>query len=102
MGGKVPRGADVSGVASWRVLPVGAKYTEADGAADGITKIKVIPGTGNGQILVKGKGANLSVPALPATLPLVAQMTNLDNGVCWETPFAMSKVNQPGTVVVQQ
>jgi hypothetical protein len=102
VGGAVPRGADVSGVAAWRVLSAGAKYTDAAGAASGITKVKVVPGAGSGQILAKGKGAGLGMPALPATLPLTAQLVNLDNNVCWETPFAAAKVNVAGKVVAAQ
>jgi hypothetical protein len=102
VGGKVPRGADVSGVAAWRSLAVGAKYTDTAGAASGITKVKVVPGAGNGQILVKGKGAGLGMPTLPATLPLTAQLVNLDSGGCWETPFTAAKLNVAGKVVAKQ
>jgi len=102
VGGRVPRGADVSGVASWRPLAVGLKYIDTAGASSGITKVKVVPGTGSGQILVKGKGAGLGMPPLPATLPLTAQLVNLDNGSCWETPFAAAKLNVAGKVVSKQ
>jgi len=102
VGGTVPRGADVSGVASWHPLAVGVKYTDTAGASSGITKVKIVPGTGSGQILVKGKGAGLGMPTLPATLPFTAQLVNLDNGVCWETPFAAAKLNVAGKVVAQQ
>jgi len=102
LSGTVPRGADVSGVAAWRALAVGAKYTDSAGVSSGITKVKVVPGTGSGQILAKGKGTSLGMPALPATLPLTAQLVNLDNSVCWETPFTAAKVNVPGKVVAAQ
>jgi hypothetical protein len=102
IGGRVPRGADVSGVAMWKALPVGAKYVDTAGTSAGITKVKVMPGAGNGQILVKGKGSNLGTPALPAILPLTAQMVNVDNGSCWETPFATTRVNDATKVVAAQ
>jgi hypothetical protein len=102
VGGPVPRGADVSGVAAWKPLAAGVKYTDGDGAASGITKLKIVPGAGSGQILAKGKGTGLTMPVLPATLPFTAQLANLDNGECWETPFAAAKVNAAGKVVAAQ
>ena len=98
----MPRGADVSGVATWKPLPVGAKYVDTDGASAGITKVKVYPDPANGQILVKGKGANLGTPVLPAILPITAQMVNLDNGSCWETPFTTTRANDATKVVAAQ
>jgi hypothetical protein len=102
VGGAVPRGADIAGTAAWRLISGGTRYTDTSGTAAGITKVKVIPGTGSGQILAKGRGATLGMPTLPATLPLTAQLVNLDNGVCWETPFATAKVNAAGKVVAAQ
>jgi len=104
MGGLVPRGADLAtgGDASWRVLPVGVRYTDQDGSADGLTKLKAVPGTGRGQLLVKGKGISLGMPALPLVAPITAQIANLDGGDCWETPFATTKVNIAGKVVAGQ
>ncbi|HWP66818.1 MAG TPA: metallophosphoesterase family protein [Candidatus Limnocylindria bacterium] len=102
VGGRVPRGADVSGVAAWRALASGVKYVDTAGAASGITKVKIVPGAGSGQILVKGKGTGLGMPPLPGTLPFTAQLVNLDNGVCWETPFAAAKRNLSGKVVALQ
>jgi hypothetical protein len=39
-------------------------------------------------IKVKGKGTGLGVPALPLTVPVTAQLINLDNDKCWESVFA--------------
>jgi hypothetical protein len=102
VGGAVPRGADITGTAAWRVLSNGQRYTDDAAAASGLTKIKAIPGTGTGQILAKGAGATLGMPTLPATLPLTAQLVNLDNNKCWETVFTTVKVNVAGKTVAQQ
>jgi hypothetical protein len=102
VGGPVPPGADVSGLAAWRLISGGTRYTDTAGVAVGITKVKVVPGAGSGQILAKGRGATLGMPTLPAVLPLTAQLVNLDNDVCWETAFATARVNVAGRVVAQQ
>jgi hypothetical protein len=102
VGGAVPRGADVSGVAAWRALAAGVKYTDTAGAASGIIKVKVVPSAGTGQILAEGEGAGLGMPALPAVLPRTAQLVNRDKSVCWETPFAAARGNVAGKVVAAQ
>lgn len=78
----------------------GYKYLDKPGAQDGIQKI-VLKGSSGGKskVLVKGKGANLSIPTPPLALPITVQLRNSDSGICWEGVFATLadvKKNVPG------
>jgi hypothetical protein len=62
-------------------------YKDKTGAAGGMTNIKVKPSlVGKGQVLVKGKGANLDDPAMPLTQPVTVQVQN-SAGQCWGHQF---------------
>jgi hypothetical protein len=54
-----------------------------------------------GLVLVKGKGAGLGVPTLPAAFPMTAQLVNLDTGACWESTFATFRRNDELKVVAK-
>jgi hypothetical protein len=40
------------------------------------------------------------MPPLPVTLPVTAQLVNLDDGACWETVFASAQRNGTAKVVL--
>ncbi len=68
----------------------GFKYKDKAGGADGITKIGMKQGIGKAKIGIKGKGANLRMPAsLPLTNAIAAtvQLFKLDGPECWQTTF---------------
>ena len=77
----------------------GYKYSDAAGAAAGITKIIVKGGTlGKSKALVKGKGAGLpdfdsQLPIAGGDLPLIVQLRNNQTGICWEGAFSNPKKN---------
>jgi hypothetical protein len=54
-----------------------------------------------GRVLVKGRGAGLAVPTLPAALPVTAQVVNLDNGACWESKFPTARLNGPTKLLLR-
>ena len=64
---------------------------------DGITKIIVKGGAaGKSKALVKGKGANLpdldsDLPVANPDLPMVVQLRNKQNGLCWGSSFSDSE-----------
>ena len=45
---------------------------------------------------MKGKGAALPDPNPPLTLPVVVQLINGDNGICFETTFNSMIKNETG------
>ena len=99
LGGALPHGGDAAGAGRWRQIGGGGlRYADQGGTASGIVKLKLLPGAA-GQFLARGKGGGLGVPALPATLPLTAQLANLDGGVCWESVFATARKNDASKVV---
>jgi len=63
-------------------------------AAAGIGRLDLQAGaTGRAKVGIKGKGAQLDVPALPvASLPVTAQLRN-SNGVCWSSTFSTTRRN---------
>jgi len=100
IGGNVPPSGQL-GVA-WKTTGSGFLYKEKTGSVAGLQKVKIKSGSGTkAQILVKGKGANLSMPALPPTFPLVAQLANRDGGQCWQTTFATAKKADTTKVVAK-
>ena len=81
-GGALLTGAAVPAGASWRNLgPKGFKYVDPTTASDGMLKVVLKPGTGKAKLLAKGKGANLTLPSLPLTLPVRVQLQGNDH--CW-------------------
>jgi hypothetical protein len=73
------------GAGKWSPLGTkGFKYLDANASAGGVKKIILKSGAqDNAKALVKGGGGNLpDPPAGPLTLPLTAQLHNLDTGLC--------------------
>jgi hypothetical protein len=84
----------------WAALGTkGYKYNDPAGAEAGITKIIVKGGAfGKSKALVKGKGLGLpdfdsDLPIATGDLPLIVQLRNNDNGICWESEFITAKKN---------
>ena len=48
---------------------------------------------GNAQIIVKGRGSQLDMPALPVTLPVRAQLIG-SNGTCFEATYSTPTRNE--------
>ncbi len=100
-GGLIQQAAIPASASKWSTIGTkGFKYKDAAGAEDGITKIIVKGGAaGKSKALVKGKGLNLpdfdsDLPIATGDLPLVVQLRNNSNGICWEGSFASPKKNQ--------
>lgn len=91
-GGTMPHGSP-----GWTAKPTSLSFKDDTLSLHGIAKMKL--NFNAGLILVKAKGSNSGVPTLPATLPLRAQLVNLDSGACWESVFASAKTNTSKKVV---
>jgi hypothetical protein len=83
----------------WRDKGRGYKYRKRDLSESGTKnslQIDLKEGVaGKAKIIVKGKGGNPVVPALPVSQPIRAQIVN-EGGACWEATFsAPAKQNSP-------
>lgn len=85
-GGQLMR-LDIPAGALWSAKAVGFRYKDRALRNDGVKMVRLKPGTGNAKVIVRGKGAGLSMPALGAGLtpPLRVQLTN--GTTCWEGVF---------------
>jgi len=76
------------------------KYRYKNGSSndDGAQKLMAKPGLqGKTKTIFRGHGAHLTMPALPATLPLTAQLAST-TGTCWSAKFGSEGLlkNEPG------
>jgi hypothetical protein len=83
------------GTPGWKPIKRGFQYRDRTFARHGFEKIKIRTGTPSlgAVVQVKGRG---SLPPLPASLPVTAQLVNLDSGKCWSSQFTAADVNQSG------
>jgi hypothetical protein len=98
----VPAGGMCDALPCWRAvgaddIPVGFKYVDKVGRADGMLKIslKAIEDK-PGRIGLRGKGESLPDPSLPLQMPVVVQLQT-GGGECWGSSFAASGMlkNEP-------
>jgi hypothetical protein len=98
-GTRVPAGGVCGRRACWRGVgrPKGAKgfrYSDSKGTAGGITGITLTPGlAGKAKVAVKGKGAALGLPPLPAPVPLRVQLEAAD-GNCFAARYPAAGVRK--------
>jgi hypothetical protein len=95
--GVVAGGAILHGAPEWKAVGGGFLYKDKLLSRHGIQKIKVK--SDSDSILVKARGAGAAIGALSLTLPVTAQLINLDNGACWESSFATAKKNESDKVI---
>ena len=94
LGGALPRGADAPADAVWKQTSNGFSYKNRVASVIGMRTVKVRGGTGSrGLVLAKGRGGGLGMPGLPVSLPVTAQLVNLDGGACWEAVYTTARAN---------
>ena len=79
----------------------GYQFSDTAGTQGGITRVKVKSGAqGKARVEVRGEGANVSIPDLPATLPVSVQLLVSDGSrtECWATTFNSTTKNDPEDV----
>ncbi len=78
----------------WRQTSTGWTYSQRSPGTRVLQKLVLRSGPdGRAKILAKGRGAGLSLPALPLSgLPLRVQLVS-DTGVCWEAGYATTVRN---------
>lgn len=89
----VDLGAVVAAGSGWAPIGTsGYKFKDAAAGGDGVFKVTMKGGAaGKSKVLLKAKGANLDLSALPLGLgsqPLVTQLLRNDDATCWEATFA--------------
>lgn len=98
----VASGGTCDGEPCWSAKgTTGYKFSDSSAAQEGIKKIVLKSGvSGQAKIVVKGKGAGLTLRNLPATTPIIAQLL-VDDGTtmgCWETRFSTVEKNDAGVL----
>jgi cysteine-rich repeat protein len=91
LGTAAPAGGTCRGRPCWRATSTGFKYADPELTPDGLFRILLREGLvpGKGKILVKGRGPNLGLPALPlAQDPAVTVQLKSSDGPCWEARYA--------------
>jgi hypothetical protein len=91
MSARAPHGA------SWVPNAKGFKYKDATGTPGGIEAITLKAGSaGKAKISVKGRGANLGLPAILSgvTVPVTVQLLGPD-GACWDARYTASQSSTP-------
>ena len=83
------------GASEWKAIKRGYLYRDKTFARYGFEKIKLRTGTPSLSTLVQVKGRG-TLPTLPASLPVTAQLVNLDTGKCWSSEFSTAELNQSG------
>jgi len=78
----------------WRANARGYRYVDRYLTPSGLRQLVPRAGpAGKAQILVKGQGALLALPALPISpLPVTVQLVSRD-GVCWEATYHSAQRN---------
>ena len=95
----VPPGGVCNDKPCWKTTKRGFKFRDPALANDGVKVITLKSGTsGKAKIVLRGKGPNLNVPALPLMQDqtVIAQIkNNINAGECWEARFSgPSKANE--------
>ncbi len=85
--GSVPSGGTCGARSCWRNSGEGFHYRNGAATPDGLTKVQLRPGDdGRSGIIVKGRGVNLGLPALPLTSPITVQLQE-EGGGCWAATY---------------
>jgi hypothetical protein len=96
--GTILAGGSCGGRPCWKTLggAGGYRYKNPSATPDGLTDLKLkIAGQGELQLVLKGKGADLSLPALGFTTPVTLALV-LDDAVgtsCWQATFTTALRN---------
>lgn len=94
VGGGLRPGKGKAPTAGWKHAGIVLDYSDVLAAAHGVSKVRVRPDGGTkGTLQVRGKGTGLGAMALPAALPVTAQLANLDGGDCWDATFFSATKN---------
>jgi len=87
----------IASVSGWASTATGFKYSDPSAPGDGVFKglLRADSAGGKSKLLVKARGANLDLGAMPLNLaaPLTVQLIRSDGPDCWEAVFPLSAIS---------
>ena len=87
-------GAAIPEGAWWKAIKrTSFRYQDGKGQSDRVRTALISAAAARPRTSGLAQGRGLSLPVLPATLPLRAQLVNDETGICWEAVFTNSKQN---------
>lgn len=90
----IPPGGTCAGRACWRRTAVGFAYDDEELSPDGVLALRLREGEeGGARIVLKAKGPNLRLPALPLRTPVTVQLLRSDDQPCWDARFPAARKN---------
>ena len=90
--------ADIASCASIECWGPLLQYYDRYATPEGVLSIRYVAGDpGEARFTLSAQGEHLTLPALPANLPLRAQLQN-DQGACWEATYSAAIVNHAGSL----
>jgi hypothetical protein len=98
LAGAVVAGGTCGPKPCWKPIAGGYRYKNKAATSDGVTDLKLrLSAGGELQLLVKGKGAALPLPALGLTTPVDVQLVIGDGSgtTCWQSSFPIAQKNEP-------
>jgi hypothetical protein len=91
---RAPAGGVCTGRPCWKETDSGFRYADRELTPDGLATARLKAGSpGAGRIAVKGRGANLALPVLPFTAPVIVQLQRRDGVPCWTATFSAPDTN---------
>ncbi len=96
LGADVPAGGTCSGKPCWAVQPTkGFKFKDKTAENDGILTIRAKASLKDRtSIQAKGRGAALTDLSLPLAEPVVAEMHNVESGLCFTTSYSGAEIRE--------
>lgn len=92
-----PPAGTCAGKPCWKSVKGGFKYKDKELTPDGLQFLLARSGAAlSAKVIVKGKGTNLGVPALPLSPPVTVQLKrNDDPSICWTATYSTPIKNLP-------
>jgi hypothetical protein len=100
LAGAVVAGGSCGAKPCWKAVGGGYRYKNKAASSDGVTDLKLrLSASGELQVVVKGKGAALPLPALGLTTPVHVQFVVDAASVktCWQSSFPSALKNDATT-----
>jgi hypothetical protein len=89
-----PAGGVCAGRPCWKETSSGFRYADRELTPEGLATVRLKAGApGAGRIAIKGRGANLALPGLPLTAPVIVQLQRRDGVPCWSATFSAPATN---------
>jgi hypothetical protein len=92
-----PAAGTCAGAPCWKSTKFGFRYKDKERTPDGLLAASLKAGDeGRAKFALKGKGADLGLPALPLVPPATAMLVRSDGGPCWSASYGAPIRNDVG------